>query len=435
MNSVNNRKSKSPPTVVVGVGAGIAAYKVAFLVRDFRAAGYDVYVVPTEASLNFVGKGTWRELSENPVSTEVFDPSHMGHIELARRADLVVVAPATADLLAKLRLGLADDLLTTTILATFAPLLVAPAMHTGMWENAATQENVAVLRERGVTVMTPEVGALSSGDVGPGRMPEPATIAALAHDLLASAHAGTSAPAGFSLSEEDEGDLLPLRGRHVVITAGGTQEPIDPVRYVGNRSSGHQGGALARAALDLGAEVTMVAASMTAPLPQEDERFHLLPAPTAAIMAQEVDRLLPTTDALVMAAAVADFSPENISPSKIKKTPDTDRLTIHMVRTRDILATVSSSPHRPSVLVGFGAETGTLEEVEERGRAKAVAKGADLLAVNQVGEGLGFGSVPTTLTYFGSTGDRLGSTSGSKDEVAADLMSRIATLLESEDRQ
>lgn len=431
----------STRTVVVGVAGGIAAYKGAILVREFRKHDWTVHVVPTRAALNFVGKTTWEELSENPVATDVFSPIGPGHVELARRADLIVVAPTTADLLARIRAGRADDLLTTTILASSAPVLLAPAMHSQMWANPATVENVDVLRSRGYNILEPDRGPLSSGDEGVGRLPDPLEIFARAQEVSRAADAENSGqPTGFCVvdSGPDEGDVLmstvegPLAGVHVVITAGGTQEPIDPVRFVGNRSSGHQGMALVRAALDLGAEVTLVAAATTAPIPASP-RVQVVRVESASEMARAVYDLLDDTDVLIMAAAVADFTPVEVAGAKIKKTPDAGGLVIEMRRTEDILATVAQGPRRPAVLIGFGAETGSREQVLAFGSRKAQAKGADLLAVNEVGNGTGFGNVPNTLVYFDAQGDPVGGATGSKDAVATDLLERAVEILEGKD--
>lgn len=411
------RKPESATTVVVGVGGGIAAYKTAYLVRHFRKQGWDVHVVPTASALEFVGKATWEELSENPVDSKVFADVGPGHVRLARRADLIVVAPTTANLLAKFRSGIVDNLLTATVLASPAPLVLAPAMHTQMWLNPATQENVATLRSWGVTILEPDAGDLSSGDSGLGRLPDPVWIAEQALKVW---HASTA-----------EGEQ-PLDGKTITITAGGTKEPIDPVRYIGNRSSGHQGVALAEAALDLGAQVNLVAASMEVAAP-EHERLRLISAESAAEMLSVVDDQLLNSDALIMAAAVADFTPVTPAQEKIKKTADMESLTVELSRTTDILASVTHGSHRPQVVVGFGAETGSWDRVLELGAAKARSKAADLLAVNRVGANTGFGNVPNKLVYFDAAGQIVGETSGSKSEVARDLMRRVAELLQQKD--
>src|SRR4051794_1254441 len=286
--------------VVLGVSGGIAAYKAASLLRLMTESGLRVRVVPTEAALQFVGAPTWSALSGQKVSTNVWDDVHeVPHVRLGQSADLVVVAPATADLLARAATGRSDDLLTATLLTARCPVLYAPAMHTEMWQHPATQANVATLRERGAVVLDPAVGRLTGADSGPGRLPEPAEIFAAARMLL------------------DRGALLlDLAGRHVVVTAGGTREPLDPVRFLGNRSSGRQGYALARAAIARGAEVTLIAANVTLPDPAGAK---IVPVETAAEMRDAVHEAAAIADAVVMVAAVADFRPLAPSATKIKK--------------------------------------------------------------------------------------------------------------------
>ncbi|MDC4233324.1 bifunctional phosphopantothenoylcysteine decarboxylase/phosphopantothenate--cysteine ligase CoaBC [Actinomyces sp. B33] len=401
------------PTVVVGITAGIAAYKGAFLVRRFQRAGYDVRVVPTPASLQFVGSATWEGLTGRPAPTGVFDATGADHVELARIADLVVVAPATADFMARLRAGMADDLLTTTILASRCPVLLAPAMHTQMWLSPATRDNVAVLRARGMTVLDPDSGPLGSGDSGVGRLPDPERIADRAIRLL------------------DDAPAADLAGRTVLISAGGTHEPIDPVRFIGNSSSGRQGVALAAAASSRGAHVVLiesnVGADVLSALPPGVE---VVAAPRAADVEREVLSRLASCDAVVMAAAVADFRPASVAPEKIKKDPSsTDAPTIVLERTVDVLAAITNGEDRPAVVMGFAAETGTDEQVLDRGIAKARRKGADLLAINRVGPGVGFGDVPTEVVVVDADGRRAARLTGSKDEVAEGLMALIADRL------
>lgn len=401
-------------TVVVGVGAGIAAYKVATVVRDLMREGLDVTIVPTPGSLSFVGTATWEALSGHPVHSGVFEAGGADHVEIARRAELVLIAPATADLLARLRLGMADDLLTTTVLAATCPVVLAPAMHTAMWEDAATRENVQVLRRRGFTVVDPASGALSSGDSGVGRLPEPEVLTGAVLEALRG---------GRSTDGE-----RPLRGVRLLVTAGGTREAIDPVRFLGNRSSGRQGCAVAARARELGAEVTLVAANVDPGLVPDG--VQAVPAPSAASMLDAVRARLDTTDVLVMAAAVADFRPVGVSDRKIKKDPATeDAPALTLERTVDILATVTRDPRRPRVVVGFAAETGTPEEVLRLGREKALRKGADLLAVNAVGPGRGFGDVDNTLHLLDRHGEEVGTLSGTKDSLADGLLDRVVALL------
>ncbi|WP_026430131.1 bifunctional phosphopantothenoylcysteine decarboxylase/phosphopantothenate--cysteine ligase CoaBC [Schaalia georgiae] len=401
-------------TVVVGVTGGVAAFKAVSVVRELMRAGHDVRVAATAASLNFVGPSTWAGLTGAPAVVDVFGAG-AEHVELARVADLVLVVPATADALARIRAGMADDMVALTVLASTAPVVIAPAMHSAMWTNPATASNVAELRRRGYTVIDPEEGALGSGDTGVGRLPEPAAIVSRALAVLA----GTGWCGG------------PLAGARVLVTAGGTHEPIDPVRYLGNSSSGRQGVAIARAAAASGARVTLVAANIDDSLVRgAGAGTEVVPVSTAAQMRDAVTARLEGADALVMAAAVADFRPKRALASKIKKDPDGDGApVIELVRNPDILAEAARSPHRPRVVVGFAAETGTDEEVAAFGRAKARRKGADLMAVNRVGEGEGFGDVPNRIDVLDAAGRGVGTASGTKDDVAEYLVGLIASRL------
>lgn len=404
------------PTVLVGVGAGIAAYKTVQVVRSLRVLGYDVFALPTVNSLEFVGVQTWQELSENPVHATVFHGrDRPGHIELARRADLVIVAPCTADLAARLAAGLADDLLTTTILATSAPKLLVPAMHSGMWQNPATQANFATLKERGFRILPPAAGALSSGDTGVGRMVEPDQIVATAKSLLFREEARWQAgePTGA------------LAGKRVVVSAGGTVEPVDPVRYLSNYSSGRQGVALAEAAANMGADVTLLAAKCEVPLP-EDHRIEVVSTPSALDMSAEVASRLPATDVLVMTAAVADYRPATVAEKKLKKDNWGQTPSIPLVRNPDILREAAGSPHRPPLVIGFAAETGSDADVLAHGRAKAKAKGADLLAINRVGGGQGFGDVPNQLWVVDGNGELVSRLAGTKEALAEELLTLAA---------
>lgn len=393
------------PTTVVGVGAGIAAYKAVLLVRELQRAGHEVVVVPTPASLAFVGTATWEGLTSRAVHTGVFEAGGADHVEIARTADLLVVAPATADLLARVRAGIADDLLTTTVLAATCPILLVPAMHTAMWDNPATRDNVRVLRDRGLNVLDPDSGALGSGDTGTGRLPDPTRIARTALELLT----------------PRTRDLEHLR---VLVSAGGTHEPLDPVRYLGNASSGRQGCAIARAAHARGADVTLVASNVAASLLPPGVEVVL--APRAVDVEREVLSRLPDTDVLVMAAAVADFRPAAVSEEKIKKDPGSDGAPVLVLeRTPDVLAQATHSPDRPAVVIGFGAETGTPEEILARGREKAARKGADLLALNAVGGGRGFGDVSNTLHLLRPDGTETAVLTGTKDELADGLLDHV----------
>ena len=381
--------------IVLGVTGGIAAYKAVLLLRLLREVGHDVRVVPTRAALEFVGRPTWEALSGQPVTTDVFeDVDQVAHVAIGQRADLVVVAPATADLLARAATGQADDLLTATLLVTRAPVLMAPAMHTEMWQHPATVANVATLRERGVHVLEPASGRLTGADTGPGRLPEAEEIAAAALALV---------------GPRD------LAGRHVVVSAGGTREPLDPVRYLGNRSSGRQGVALARTAAARGARVTLVGANLSVPAPHGVD---VVPVETAAQLRDAVRSAAKDADVVVMAAAVADYRPVSPAGTKLKKTGVPPVL--ELVETVDVLAELAHDRLRDGqVVVGFAAETGDDDaSVLEHGRAKALRKGADLLVVNAVGDGQGFGTTENDVTVLDGRGEVVVRTSGSKDAVA-----------------
>ncbi|WP_417235083.1 bifunctional phosphopantothenoylcysteine decarboxylase/phosphopantothenate--cysteine ligase CoaBC [Arthrobacter sp.] len=409
--------------IVLGVGGGIAAYKVAALLRLFKESGRHVDVVPTEASLQFVGRATWEALSGRPVHTSVFEAvEDVNHVRLGQEADLVLIAPATADLLARLAAGMANDLLTNTVLASRAPVMVAPAMHTEMWENPATTANIATLRSRGVTVIDPAIGRLTGKDSGPGRLPEAADLFAAAERLLAQRAPSAShavAPG-------------PLAGRTVVVSAGGTREPLDPVRFLGNRSSGKQGTAIARAALAAGAQVRLVAAHLETGVPDGVE---LLTASTALQLRDAVDQACEGADAVVMAAAVADFRPADYAGSKIKKKGDDGAPTLTLLRNPDILAGLvdrrRADPGKgPAVIAGFAAETGDDEgSVMDHARAKLARKGCDLLVVNEVGATLGFGTEENTVTILAADGSQETEVAGTKDEVAEAVVTALAAAL------
>ncbi|PYH01845.1 bifunctional phosphopantothenoylcysteine decarboxylase/phosphopantothenate synthase [Arthrobacter stackebrandtii] len=379
--------------IVLGVGGGIAAYKAALLLRLFTEAGHQVTVIPTDASTNFVGVATWEALSGRPATNNVFDAvDQVNHVRIGHEADLIVVAPATADLLAKAAGGHANDLLTTTLLMARGPVLFAPAMHTEMWAHAATAANVATLRSRGVHVLDPAVGRLTGVDSGPGRLPEPEEIFAAAMALVAPGPAQDSpqhdgAEAG--TAPEASGPLSGLlAGKHVLITAGGTREPLDPVRYLGNKSSGKQGVALAEAALAAGADVTLVHAPLEVPAPAG---ARLQPIETALELRSATLAAAASADVVIMAAAVADFRPANISTGKIKKRDDVADPVITLVRNPDILAEIvahRAAQNQQQLIVGFAAETGD-DEADARtyAQAKLRRKGCDLLVVNEVGPG------------------------------------------------
>ena len=365
--------------IVLGVGGGIAAYKAVEVLRRLTESGHQVQVVPTAAALQFVGAPTWAALSGRPVATDLWQDAHdVPHVSIGRAADLVVVVPATADLMARAAHGLADDLLTNTLLTVTCPVVYVPAMHTEMWQNPATQDNVAVLRSRGAVVVEPAVGRLTGADSGKGRLPEPDAITDLALATLARHQRAPSTGPD-------------LAGRTVVVSAGGTREPIDPVRFVGNRSSGRQGYALATTAAARGAEVILVSANVALPDPAG---VTVVRVGTAAELGQAVRVAAAAADAVVMAAAVADFRPAAPAGSKIKKSGDMTAATapLELERTADVLAALVRDPPRPGQLVvGFAAETGdAAHDWLSLGRAKLAAKGCDLLVVNQVGDGLGF---------------------------------------------
>jgi phosphopantothenoylcysteine decarboxylase/phosphopantothenate--cysteine ligase len=401
--------------IVLGVAGGIAAYKAAHVLRLLTEAGHDVRVVPTRAALEFVGRATWEALSGHPVTPEVFDDvPEVAHVRLGRQADLVVVAPATADLLARAASGRADDLLAATLLTATCPVLMAPAMHTEMWQHPATRANVATLRERGVHVLDPDSGRLTGADSGPGRLPEPEAIAAAALALVD--------PEGKPRTQD-------LAGRTVVVSAGGTREPLDPVRFLGNRSSGRQGVALARTALARGARVTLVAANLTVRPPAG---VRVVPVETTAQLRDAVRTAGADADVVVMAAAVADFRPAVDQAHKIKKQPDGTVAPLELVQNPDVLAELVTDPVRPGqVVVGFAAETGDADgDVLEHGRAKARRKGAALLAVNAVGAGRGFGTEHNAVTVLDARGDLVATVEGSKDAVADGLWDAVVERLQ-----
>jgi phosphopantothenoylcysteine decarboxylase/phosphopantothenate--cysteine ligase len=398
------------------VSGGIAAYKACELLRRFTESGHDVTVVPTAAALEFVGAPTWAALSGKPVRTDVWSDVHeVPHVRLGQTADLVVVAPATANLLAKAAHGLADDLLTNTLLTARCPVVYAPAMHTEMWEHPATVANVATLRERGALVIEPAEGRLTGKDTGKGRLPEPAEIFAIATDLLA--RVSTTGSAGQDLA-----------GRHVVVSAGGTREYLDPVRFLGNRSSGLQGYALARTAAARGAEVTLVAANVTLPDPAG---VKVVRVETTEEMQAQVVAACHAADAVVMAAAPADFRPVRFADAKIKKTEDGVAPEIRLAQTPDILAGLAHDRPNPGlVVVGFAAETGDeTGTVMEHAKAKLVRKGCDLLVVNDVGGGKVFGAEDNEAVVLGADGSTTPVPRGSKSALAHVIWDRVTPLL------
>lgn len=396
------------PKVVLGVSGGIAAYKACELLRRLTESGHDVRVVPTAASLNFVGEATWAALSGNPASTQVWESVHdVPHVRIGQSADLVVVAPATADMLAKAAHGLADDLLTNTLLTARCPVVFAPAMHTEMWEHPATQENVATLRRRGAVVIEPAVGRLTGKDTGKGRLPDPDEIFEVCRRVLTR---GAAAP--------------DLAGRHVVISAGGTREPLDPVRFLGNRSSGKQGYALARTAVARGARVTLVAANTALADPAGAD---VVRVGTALQLREAVLKAAADADAVVMAAAVADFRPARYAGGKIKKQDGQEPAPVALVRNPDVLAEVSAERAREGqVVVGFAAET---DDVLANGRAKLLRKGCDLLVINEVGETKTFGSEENEAVILSSDGAETPVAHGPKEALADAIWDQVAPRL------
>ncbi|WP_327701808.1 bifunctional phosphopantothenoylcysteine decarboxylase/phosphopantothenate--cysteine ligase CoaBC [Streptomyces decoyicus] len=405
-----DERERERPRVVLGVSGGIAAYKACELLRRLTESGHDVRVVPTASALHFVGEATWSALSGNPATTEVWESVHeVPHVRIGQAADLVVVAPATADLLAKAAHGLADDLLTNTLLTARCPVVFAPAMHTEMWENPATQENVATLRRRGALVIDPAVGRLTGVDTGKGRFPDPAAIFEFCRRVLAR---------GPRAAEQD------LAGRHVVVSAGGTREPLDPVRYLGNRSSGKQGYALAATAAARGARVTLVAGNTELPDPAGVDVIHI---GTAGQLHEAVLKAAADADAVVMAAAVADFRPAVYTTGKIKKVDGQEPEPVTLVRNPDILAELSAERTRPGrLVVGFAAET---DDVLANGRAKLARKGCDLLVVNEVGETKAFGSDGNEAVILAADGTETPVPYGPKEDLADTVWDLVAPRL------
>ncbi len=408
--------------IVVGVSGGIAAYKACTVVRQLTEAGHEVHVIPTEAALRFVGAATFEALSGQPVHTSVFDDvPAVPHVNLGQQADLVVVAPATADLLARAAHGRADDLLTATLLTARCPVLFAPAMHTEMWLHPATVDNVAMLRRRGVIVLEPASGRLTGSDSGAGRLPEAEEITTLAELLL------------------ERHDALPydLAGRKLLVTAGGTREPVDPVRFIGNRSSGKQGYAVARVAAQRGAEVTLIAghtAGLTDPAGVD-----VVHVSSAEQLGDAVSKHAAAADVLVMAAAVADFRPAQVATAKIKKKGTEGPSPIELLRNDDVLAgTVRARAHgelpKMRAIVGFAAETGDANgDVLFHARAKLRSKGCDLLVVNAVGDGKAFEVDNNDGWLLASDGTESALQNGSKTLMASRIVDAIVTFLHSDD--
>jgi len=380
--------------VILGVGGGISAYKSAELLRRLQDLGLQISVVPTRASLNFVGKATWEALSHRPVNENLWNNiSDVAHIKSARIADVIIVAPTTADLLAKFANGIADDLLTNIFIASSAPKILIPAMHTEMWENAATQKNVQILRERGILVIEPDTGRLTGNDVGSGRYPEISRLISEISSFL-----------------DLRSDLL---GRKVLISAGGTREAIDPVRFIANRSTGKQGYAIAVAARNRGADVILVSANVSL---QEPEGIKIIKVESAAQMAKTLTDNFPDCDILVMSAAVADARPALTSSNKL---PKSEYRSIELVENIDILKTLSSQKEQ-QIIIAFAAETG--DSALERAKSKIATKGADLLYLNDVSDGAIFGQDSTEGWILNSTGEISKFETASKDTLANELL-------------
>ena len=392
--------------VVLGVCGGIAAYKACELLRLFTESGYGVRVVPTAAALKFVGAPTWAALSGRPVATEVWDDAHeVPHVRIGRHADLVVVAPATADMLAKAAHGIADDLLTNTLLTATCPVVFAPAMHTEMWENAATRANVALLRSRGVVVIEPAVGRLTGADTGKGRLPDPPEIFEIAVRRLRAKGAD-------------------LAGRRILVTAGGTREPLDPVRFLGNRSSGKQGYALARTALARGANVTVIAANVTLPDPAGAD---IVRVGTTEELRKATIEAAASADVVVMSAAPADFRPATVADKKIKKSDDGTAPTLELVTNPDIAAELGAAKRPGQMLVAFAAET---NDALAGARVKLARKRADLIVLNVVGVDRVFGADRNTVTLLGADGSATELGELSKDDVADAIWDAVVARLD-----
>lgn len=406
----------SPLTIVVGISGGIAAYKAVNVVRAFVLAGHSVHVVATDAALRFVGRPTLEAISRNPVHSKLYEGvAEVRHVAIGQSADLIVIAPATANTVAKLAAGIADDLLGNTVLASTAPLVIAPAMHTEMWQNAATVANIATLRSRGVTVVGPAVGQLTGADSGPGRLEEPDAIV-------------RAALAAYDLARGDGNTRqLDLVGKRVVVTAGGTREPLDPVRFLGNRSSGRQGIALAEAAAARGADVVLIAAHLEVAPPSGVELHEVS---TALEMQGAASAASTTADVIIMAAAVADYRPVEVSEGKIKKDDRGDSMTLELVRNPDILAGLAAAKKPGQLVVGFAAETEPDRDRQlELGRTKIARKGADLLVLNRVGWNEGFATERNEITVLDKGADIVLETSGSKMSVAHRILDVIAERL------
>lgn len=397
------------PTVVVGVSGGIAAFKALEVVRLLAESGCEVHVVPTLSALRFVGEASFAALSGNPCHTDLWHEVHtVKHVELARRADAVVVVPATADLMAKTASGMTGDLLSAIVLTATAPVIYVPAMHTEMWENPATQSNVATLRQRGAIVVEPASGRLTGADSGKGRLPDPSAIAALVRRVVASA------------------DLpLDFAGKHVLVTAGGTREPLDPIRYIGNRSSGKQGYAIAAEAVRRGARVTLISANVTLTAPAGVD---LVAVETVRDLQNALSQHAAQADVVIMAAAVSDFTPVEVAEHKIKKSDE--NLVVEFRKNPDLLQGLVENRLPHQVIIGFAAETGDQHKsVLEHAKTKLAAKGCDALVVNDVSEGKVFGSDSNCVTVLTAAGESFSSEQTSKENVAITVCNVVNSLI------
>lgn len=444
------------PSVIVGVGGSVSCYKATEVVRALSRASYQVSVLPTAAASQFVNPILWESLSTNPVYTDIFSPgAGVAHIELARDAKAIVIVAATADLLAKMAAGLAVDMLGNVLLAATCPIIVAPAMHWQMWEHPATVKNVEILRQRGVIFIEPEVGELSCGDVGRGRLANPQviiekTLAVLEENcnfnVLAANNGSSGNLVGVEVSADTNTDphtdltlhiknpqkTRLLAGKKILVTAGGTREYLDPVRYIGNRSTGTMGVLLANALLNLGAEVSLVAANLESKVVFPLAGVKVVPVVSAEDMYRAIEAEFMQTDMLIMAAAVADYRPVNYSIDKLKKQGE-QGLTISLIQNPDILASFSTLSNGQKLVIGFAAETGTEAEVLAYGKAKIACKKCDYIMLNQVGKETGFGDVQTAITVISKNGHICQKWQGNKLYITAEMAKFIADLFMSED--
>lgn len=402
-------RATSGSNIVVGVTGGIAAFKAVETIRLLSEAGHNVEVIATNSALQFVGEATMAALSGNPVHTDSWSEVHnVPHVQLARNADAIVVVPATADFMARMTHGRADDLLTATILTATCPIILAPAMHTEMWENSATISNVKTLRNRGVVVLEPAVGRLTGVDTGKGRLAQPEVIAIAVDHAL-----------------KRTGEFADLAGKHIVVTAGGTRESIDPVRYISNRSSGKQGFAIAAVAAVRGAKVTLINANSALPIPAGVDIINVT---SALEMRHAVLSQITKADALVMAAAVADFRPVELTDTKIKK-DSTQLASIDLTENSDILREVVDLQKPNFVVIGFAAETGDKDStVMDYGLKKLATKGVDALVVNQVGKDLGFESDENSVTIISPYFEAIKISTTSKQNIAETVCNVVKTL-------